>query len=174
MSLKNVIEQAIAHYSKPETNLGHDPITGFCRYKTKNGDMCAIGCLITPEINEKIEKVWSDALKQAGHSCDQPLEFLNLQMSIDTMVDGTQAYKTVVSELLKCLGMKSSLDLSSLQTLHDVCAKLPNDKDRFVETLKDILDGKEYSSFSPQWDKERFVAIKASLIHALKEEEKNG
>lgn len=168
MSLKSVIEQAIAHYSKPKTNLGYDPITGFCRYKNQHGDMCAVGCLITPEINEKIEKVWSE------YSYDQPLDFLHLNMSIEKMADSTEAFRMVVSELLKCLGVKSSLHLSYLQTLHDECVHLQNEKDRFVETLKDILDGKEKMTFSPRWDDEKFLRIKISLIHAVKEEEKNG
>lgn len=135
-NLLDVINQVIAHFSKPGSQFGVERFgSRTCVYRTVDGDMCAIGCVIGPELAEKLSCI----PVETDDGPNRYIDIWTLSKSIESMY-WDKKWKEFLTEMVHGLGceMKDLGGLVELQTLHDFMSTHYTTKD-FVKALEDAI-----------------------------------
>lgn len=116
-NLLAVISKVATHFSKPGVRFGFEASTNTCCYRNKNGDMCAIGCLITDETAARLAEIPVMADDGDASRC---LVIWSVRQSIESM-SWNKKWKEFLGEFVKGLGCEDQdiPGLIELQELHD-------------------------------------------------------
>lgn len=118
MELQETYEKIKAHFSKPGTRYGYDPLASCCRYRTPEGDKCAVGILISDEIYEKLG---GDGFVEGNDVSE-----LATWPELKEIVNGDSVEGRIKLDFLK-----------SVQRAHDVCAERGLPMEEFLRRLDD-------------------------------------
>lgn len=116
-NLLAVISKVAAHFSKPGVRFGIETSTNTCCYRNRDGDMCAIGCLITDEMATKLADI---PVMADNDSANRYIVIWSVQQSIESML-WNKKWKEFLGEFVKGLGCDNQdiFGLIELQQLHD-------------------------------------------------------
>lgn len=140
-NLLAVISQAAEHFSIEGIKFGIDTSTNTCCYRNKDGDMCAIGCLITDEMATKLADI---PVMADNDSANRYIVIWSVRQSIESMF-WNKRWKEFLRELVKSLGCedKDIPGLIELQQLHDSMSMHYTTKD-FADALLNVIKNENH------------------------------
>jgi hypothetical protein len=147
MKEREILERVMNHFSQPGVKTGWDSTKRVCVYKTEDGGMCAIGCLVSPEWADNVAKVSiSDLTKDRLFD-----NFFNCRLSMEAMFEKSQydnAWVGVLNSLYEEVGTKNHKFLLYLQELHDEWLCKGGSTQDLVRDIRTLLNGGEFEHHS--------------------------
>jgi hypothetical protein len=149
MKEREILERVANHFSQPGVKTGWDSVRRMCVYKSGDGGLCAIGCLVSPEWAKKVANVAiSDLTKE------RPFDsFFDCRLSMGAMLSTSKidkAWVKVLDSLYAEIGTRNHAFLEHLQELHDEWVSRTGSTDGLVNDIRTLLNGGEFE-FNPNW-----------------------